>query len=114
MAGHCQVDCAMGARAAADRSSADSVKPRPPRSKSRRACAQLSLVLSPEPVPTDGKEIPDDTVHRQEALSLWARLETPHGALALSRRLMGDFGQVVGVAPGIVEPDGMTARCAAR
>jgi hypothetical protein len=67
-------------------------------SRLERACAQLSLVHGSEPMPTDGEEIPHGAVHHQEALGLWARLDAAHGALALARGLVGDLGEIVGVA----------------
>ena len=45
----------------------------------------------PQEVSTDSEEILHDTVNRREPLELSGRLETPHLALTLSSRLMGDL-----------------------
>ena len=50
------------------------------------------MVSRPQEVSTDSEEIRDDTVNRREPLELSGRLETPHLALPLTRRLVGDLG----------------------
>ena len=51
----------------------------------------------PQEVSTDSEEILHDTVNRREPLELSGRLETPHLALPLTRRLVGDLGSIVRV-----------------
>ena len=46
-------------------------------------------------MPTHCEEIPNDAVHRREPLHVSGRLEPPHLALPLSRRLVGDFCAIV-------------------
>jgi hypothetical protein len=41
------------------------------------------------------KEIPNDAVHRQEALRVRGGFEPSHLSLALAGRLMRDFGSIV-------------------
>ena len=48
-------------------------------------------------VSTDSEEILHDSVNRRESLELSGRLEAPHLALPLTRRLVGDFGSIVRV-----------------
>ena len=55
------------------------------------------MVSRPQEVSTDSEEILHDTVHRREPLALSGRLETPHLALPLTRRLVGDLGSMVRV-----------------
>ena len=57
----------------------------------------------PQEVSTDSEEILHDTVNRREPLELSGRLETPHLALTLSGRLMGDLRAVVRVLIGAVK-----------
>ena len=61
------------------------------------------MVSRPQEVSTDAEEILHDTVNRREALELSGRLETPHLALTLSGRLMGDLRAVVRVLIGAVK-----------
>ena len=51
----------------------------------------------PQEVSTDSEEILHDTVNRREPLELSGRLEAPHLALPLTRRLVGDLGSIVRV-----------------
>ena len=51
----------------------------------------------PQEVSTDSEEILHDTVNRREPLELSGRLETPHLALPLTRRLVRDIGSIVRV-----------------
>ena len=51
----------------------------------------------------DAEKILHDTVNRREPLELSGRLETPHLALTLSDRLMGDLRAVIRVLIGAVE-----------
>ena len=46
-------------------------------------------------MPTHREEIPYDAVDRREPLHVSGRLEPPHLALPLSRRLVGDFCAIV-------------------
>ena len=46
-------------------------------------------------MPTHCEEIPNDTVDRREPLHVSGRLETPHLAFLLSRRLVRDFCAIV-------------------
>ena len=55
------------------------------------------MVSRPQEVSTDSEEILHGTVHRREPLELSGRLETPHLALPLTRRLVGDLGSMVRV-----------------
>ena len=55
------------------------------------------MVSGPQEVSTDAEEILHDTVNRREPLELSGRLETPHLALPLTRRLVGDLGSIVRV-----------------
>ena len=61
------------------------------------------MVSRPQEVSTDSEEILHDTVNRREPLELSGRLETPHLALPLSGRLMGDLRAVVRVLIGAVK-----------
>ena len=55
------------------------------------------MVSRPQEVSTDSEEILHDTVNRREPLELSGGLETPHLALPLTRRLVGDLGSIVRV-----------------
>ena len=55
------------------------------------------MVSRPQEVSTDSEEILHDTVNRRELLELSGRLEAPHLALPLTRRLVGDLGSIVRV-----------------
>ena len=57
----------------------------------------------PQEVSTDAEEILHDPVNRREPLELSGRLETPHLALPLTRRLVGDLGSIVRVLIGDVD-----------
>ena len=61
------------------------------------AAAEQVVVSRPQEVSTDSEEILHDTVNRREPLELSGRLETPHLALSLTRRLVGDLGSIVRV-----------------
>ena len=60
-------------------------------------------MAGPKPMSPNGEQIAHDVVDREEPLGLCRRLETPHVALAPARRLVGDFGPVVGVASRVVD-----------
>ena len=60
-------------------------------------------VSRPQEVSTDSEQILHDTVNRREPLELSGRRETPHLALTLSGRLMGDLRAVVRVLIGAVK-----------
>jgi E1-E2 ATPase len=59
--------------------------------------SQQTVVGRPEEMSAHPEEILYKAVHRGEALHLGGRLEAPHLALALARRLMGDFSSIVRV-----------------
>ena len=61
------------------------------------------MVSRPQEVSTDSEEILHGTVNRREPLELSGRLETPHLALPLTRRLVGDLGSIVRVLISDVE-----------
>ena len=61
------------------------------------------MMSRPQEVSTDAEEILHDTVNRREPLKLSGRPKTPHLALTLARRLMGDLRAVVRVLIGAVE-----------
>ncbi len=61
------------------------------------------MVSRPQEVSTDAEEILHDTVNRREPLELSGRLETPHLALPLTRRVVGDLGSIVRVLIGDVD-----------
>ena len=62
------------------------------------------MVNRSQEVSTDAEQILHDTVNRREALELSGRLETPHLALTLAGRLVGDLRAVVRVLIGAVKP----------
>jgi hypothetical protein len=43
----------------------------------------------------EAKEIPNESVHRQEPLRVRGGFEPPHLSVALASRLMRDFGAIV-------------------
>ena len=51
----------------------------------------------------DSEEILYDAVHRREALQMGGRLEPPHLAFPLARRLMRDLCSIVLVLTGTVD-----------
>ena len=53
------------------------------------------MVSRPEQVSAHPEEILHNAVNGREALQMGGRLEAPHLAFALARRLMGDFGAIV-------------------
>ena len=53
------------------------------------------MLSSPQQVTSYPKEIEHESMHRQEALSMRGRLESPHLSLPLSGRLMRDFRSIV-------------------
>ena len=61
----------------------------------------------------DAEQIQHDTVNRREPLELSGGRETPHPALTLSGRLMGDLRAIVRVLIVQWRTDGITARRAA-
>ena len=61
------------------------------------------MVSRPQEVSTDSEQILHDPVNRRESLELSGRLEPPHLALPLTRRLVGDFSSIVRVLIGIVK-----------
>ena len=61
------------------------------------------MVSRSQEVSTDSEQILHDTVNRREPLELSGRLETPHLALTLSGRLMGDLRAVIRVLIGAVK-----------
>ena len=61
------------------------------------------MVSRSQEVSTDSEQILHDTVNRRKPLELSGRLETPHLALTLSDRLMGDLRAVIRVLIGAVE-----------
>ena len=62
-----------------------------------RACAQLSLVRGPEPMPADGKQIRTTPCTVRERCAWGLDLKATHPALPLARSLVGDLGKIVGV-----------------
>ena len=60
------------------------------------------MVSRPQEVSTDSEQTLNDTVNRREPLELSGRRETPHPALTLSGRLMGDLRAIVRVLIGAV------------
>ena len=52
---------------------------------------------------SNGEQVANGVVNREEPLGLCHRLEAPHVALAPTRRLVGNFGPVVSVARGVVD-----------
>ena len=68
-----------------------------------RASAEQTVVSRSQEVSTDSEQILHDTVNRRELLELSGRLETPHLALTLSGRLMGDLRAVIRVLIGAVK-----------
>ena len=61
------------------------------------------MVSRSQEVSTDAEQILHDTVNRREPLELSGRRETPHLALTLSGRLMGDLRAVIRVLIGAVK-----------
>ena len=61
------------------------------------------MVNRSQEVSTNAEQILHDTVNRREALELSGRLETPHLALTLAGRLVGDLRAVVRVLIGAVK-----------
>ena len=55
------------------------------------------MVSRPQEVSTDSEESLHDTVHRREPVALSGRRDTPHLALPLTRRVVGDLGSIVRV-----------------
>ena len=72
------------------------------------------MVSRPQEVSPDSKEILHHSVNRREPWELSDRLETPHLALPLTRRLVGDLGPIVRVLIKDSDVDhgrGVGARC---
>ena len=67
------------------------------RPNKERAGSQHPMVAGTQQMPSDSEEIQDHSVDRQEPLRLSGGFEPAHLSLSLSRRLMRDFGPVVGV-----------------
>lgn len=61
------------------------------------------MVGWPKQMPSDPKEIQDNSVDRQESLCLTGRFEPSHLALTLPGWLMRDFSTIVGVSACVVE-----------
>ena len=61
------------------------------------------MVSRSQEVSPDAEQILHDTVNRREPLELSGRRETPHLALTLSGRLMGDLRAVIRVLIGAVK-----------
>ena len=61
------------------------------------------MVSRPQEVAPDAEEILHDTVNRRKPLELSGRFETPHLALPLAGRLVGDLRAVVRVLIGAVK-----------
>ena len=61
------------------------------------------MVSRSQEVSPDAEKILHDTVNRREPLELSGRLKTPHLALTLSGRLMGDLRAVIRVLIGAVK-----------
>ena len=57
----------------------------------------------PHPMSAHSEEILDHAMDRREALQVHGRLEAPHLAFTLSRRLVRDFGSVVGILTRAVD-----------
>ena len=55
-----------------------------------------------KPMSSNGEQVANGVVNREEPLGLRHRFESPHVTLALAGRLVGDFGPVVGVAGGVM------------
>ncbi len=62
-----------------------------------RLPSQQPVVNRPQQMSTHPEEILHEAVHGHEALDVGGRLEAPHLALALTGRLVGDFGSIVRV-----------------
>ena len=71
--------------------------------RGERARTQKSLMAGPKPMSPNGEQVAHNVVDREEPLGLCRRFETPHVALASARRLVGDYGPVVGVAGRVVD-----------
>ncbi len=69
--------------------------------RNERARAQKSLMAGAKPMSSNGEQVANDVVDREEPLGLCRRFEAP--PLAPPGRLVGDFGPVVGVAGGVVD-----------
>src|SRR6202521_2784694 len=70
--------------------------------RGERARTQKSLMARPKPMSPNGEQIAHDVMDCEKPLGLCRRFETPHVTLASARRLVGDFGPVVGVAGRVV------------
>jgi CheY-like chemotaxis protein len=71
--------------------------------RNERARAQKSLMAGAKPMSSNGEQVANDVVDREEPLGLCHRFKAPHIPLAPPGRLVGDFGPVVGVAGGVVD-----------
>jgi len=60
------------------------------------------VICASQQVPSDSKEILNDTVQREKALRLAGRFETTHVPLSLPGWLMREFGTIVRVALSVV------------
>jgi len=56
-----------------------------------------------EPMASNGEQVANGVVDREEPLGLCDRFEAPHMSFAPPGRLVGDLGPVVGVAGGVVD-----------
>ena len=61
------------------------------------------MVGWPQQVSTNAEQVEDDTLDRDEALSLACRFEPPHLSLPLPSRLMRNLRSIVRVAPRVVD-----------
>ena len=94
--GHCQVDVERTGSAsneAMTQPSDSDTRHLTPDPEGTRA--QQAMVDGAQEVTAETEQIQHDAVHRQETLRVRSRLEAPHLAFPLSRRLVRDFGAVV-------------------
>src|SRR4051812_15554710 len=67
-----------------------------------RSQTQKSMMRGFQQVPSWSEEILDDTVEREETLRLTSRFKSAHLPFSFARRLMRDFGAIVGISFGAV------------
>jgi hypothetical protein len=70
--------------------------------RNERAQPQKALTAGAKPMSSNGEQVANDVVDREEPLGLCHRFEAPHMPLAPPGGLVGDFGPVVGVSGGVV------------
>jgi hypothetical protein len=56
--------------------------------RNERARAQKALMAGAKPMSSNGEQVANDIVDREESLGVCHRFEAPHVALALPRRLV--------------------------